>query len=176
MTVNLGLIFLLIGIVAMVVGPLMMLQPSSGQRRQEKLRTRANQLGLRVKIVSLPKQATDSQLPSAIPMYCLPHELQLPNLLPWLLLRGAYAHESNFFEQWVWHGESKASAAEQQWLRQHLASLPRSVAALGSSPEGICVYWAEAGGEPVLEGLAELLRCYPDRLNSTISQPASNPD
>src|SRR5690606_41858428 len=176
MTANLGLILLLIGIVAMVVGPIMMLQPNAGQRRQEKLRSRATQLGLRVKIVSLPKQPTDSDLPAAIPMYCLPHELRVVNLWPWLLLRGAYAHESNFFEQWVWHGAPNASVAEQQWLRQHLASLPRSVAAIGSGPEGVCIYWAEAGGEPVLEGLAELLRSRPERVNSTISQSASNPD
>lgn len=169
MTMNLGLVLLLVGIVAMVVGPIMMLQPNSGQRRQETLRSRATQLGLRVKIVSLPKQATDRDLPAAIPLYCLPHDMQGADLLPWLLLRSAYAHEANFFEQWLWHGKPNASVAEQQWLRQHLASLPRSVAAIGSGPEGICVYWAEAGGEPVLEGLAKLLRSHPDRVNATIA-------
>lgn len=175
MAVNLGLILLVIGIIAMVVGPIMMLQPNAGQRHQEVLRNRATELGLTVKIVSLPKQATDSELPAAIPMYCLPHEVPAVNLSSWLLLRGAYVHESHFFEQWVWHGQAKASATEQEWLRKHLASLPRSVAAIGCNPGGVCFYWAEAGGEPVLEGLAELLYSYPGRLKSTPSLPASNP-
>lgn len=164
MAMNLGLIFLLIGIVAMVVGPIMMLQPSAAQRRQESLRQRAAQLGLRVKIVSLPQQATESELPAVIPVYCLPHEPQGKNMSQWLLLRGAYAHEANFFGSWVWHGKERATTAEQEWLRSKLASLPNSVAALECGPQGICIYWSEAGGEKVLEGISELLLSFPGQV------------
>lgn len=164
MAINLGLIFLLIGIVAMVVGPIMMLQPSAAQRRQENLRARAAHLGLRVKIVSLPQQATQSEQPAAIPVYCLPHEPPGQSYSPWLLLRGTFAHEAHFFEAWQWHGTTKAAPLEQEWLRKNLASLPGSVAALECGQQGICVYWTEAGGEKVLEGISALLSSFPGRV------------
>lgn len=164
MASNLGLIFLLIGIVAMVVGPIMMLQPSASQRRQENLRTRAAHLGLRVKIVSLPQQITESEQPAAIPVYCLPHDPPGKSHSQWLLLRGAFAHEAHFFESWQWHGSAEATPLEQAWLRKNLASLPGSVAALECGQQGICVYWTEAGGEKVLEGISALLEGFPGRV------------
>lgn len=163
MTANLGLIFLAVAVVAMVVGPIMMLQPSASQRRQEQLRATATAFGLRVKIMSLPRQATDTDTPGALPMYCLPRvQANVEQVSTWLLLRGAYIHEAHFFAEWQWFGAGQASALEQQWLCIHLPRLPKSVAAVSSTPEGVCVYWSEAGGEKVLQGLAELLRSYPN--------------
>jgi hypothetical protein len=163
MTANLGLILLAAAVVAMVVGPIMMLQPSASQRRQEQLRSSAMALGLRVKIMSLPRQATDIDTPSALPMYCLPRsQAKIETAVTWLLLRGTYIHEAHFFAEWQWFGEGRASPSEQQWLHAHLSRLPESVAAVSSTPEGVCVYWSEAGGEKVLNGLAEVLRSYPN--------------
>jgi hypothetical protein len=166
MSTNLFFILLLIGVVAMVVGPIMMLQPTSLQRRQEQLRARAMALGLRVKITSLPKQATDMELPEAIPMYYLPYpqepEGQESQRLDetWLLLRGAYEHETNFLGRWMWHGAARAGFTEATRLQHLLPSLPGSVLAIGKSPEGISLYWTEAGGLPTLEQLADLLKAF----------------
>src|SRR5690606_25355451 len=121
MSTNLIFVVLIVAVVAMVVGPLMMMQPTSLQRRQEQLRTRATQLGLRVKITSLPRQTTDIDTPDAIPMYYLPQEQeQRRTQANWLLLRGAYAHETNFIEQWMWFGSGRADIREQVWLRKAL--------------------------------------------------------
>src|SRR5690554_2357716 len=155
MSTNLLFIILIIAVVAMVVGPLMMLQPTTMQRRQEQLRARAAQLGLRVKITSLPQQATDAKAPEATPAYYLPRQEDREEPQPvWLLLRGAYSHETNFFEQWVWYGAGRPNLREQVWLRATLGLLPPSVLAIGHNPEGACVYWTEADGLPTLERLA----------------------
>jgi hypothetical protein len=164
MSTNLFFVLLLIGVVAMVVGPIMMLQPTSLQRRQEQLRSRAMELGLRVKITSLPKQATDIELPEAIPMYYLPFQQESEEQESqrlgemWLLLRGAYEHETNFLGHWMWHGAGRAGFTEASRLQYLLPRLPGSMLAIGKSPEGISIYWTEAGGLPTLEQLASLLK------------------
>ena len=65
---NLCIIIVVIAVVAMVLGPIMMLQPNAAQRSQEQLRRRAMELGLRVRIISLPRQNTDIETPSAMPV------------------------------------------------------------------------------------------------------------
>lgn len=161
MASNWGLILLLVGVAAMVVGPIMMMQPNAAQRYQGDLRMRAAKLGLRVKIVSLPRQVTDTTQPDSISMYCLPLEQPAAGVSTWLLLRAAYAHEAHFAGHWVWKEKAQVSPPQRDWLEQHLPRLPRSVAAIGNGPEGICIYWSEAGGEKLLIELAELLRSFP---------------
>lgn len=158
MSVNLVLVLVSVAVVAMVVGPVMMMQPSAAQRRQEALRLHAIQRGLRVKIVSLPQQRTDREEPTAIPMFCLPHSQGQQCVSEWLLLRGAYAHEAHFWEEWLWFKEPKITPKECGWLREKLPFLPKSVAAVGCDLGGVSVYWSEAGGESVLDGLADMLR------------------
>jgi|SRR5690606_9678520 hypothetical protein len=164
MSTNLFFVLLLIGVIAMVIGPIMMLQPTSLQRRQEQLRSRAIELGLRVKVTSLPRQATDLEAPEAIPMYYFspPQEREERDGQKqggtWLLFRGAYEHETNFIGHWMWHGTGRAGSVEQAKLRYLLPQLPASVLAVGKSPEGVSVYWTEAGGVPTLEQLAQRLK------------------
>jgi hypothetical protein len=57
----------------------------------------------------------------------------------------------------LWAKEPQISPEEREWLRKKLPSMPKSVAALGCDLVGISVYWSEAGGEKVLEGLADML-------------------
>lgn len=153
------MIMLAIAIIAMLVGPVMMLQPSSSQRIEEALRARARALGLRVAIMSLPRQATDTDTPSAMPIYCLPH-LQQPDagVTEWLLLRAAYKHAAHFMETWEWHGKGRATEREQLLLQQLLPQLPTSVSAIGVGPQGYCCYWSERGGIETLERLNAILQ------------------
>lgn len=155
---NLWMVVLAIAIIAMVVGPIMMLQPSSAQRAEEILRARARELGFRVRIISLPRQATDTDTPSATPMYCLPHAQPDPNAREWLLLRTSYSHVAHFMENWQWYGTSQATAAEQQLLQQLLSRFPASVSAVGAGPQGYCCYWSERGGIETLEQLKSVLQ------------------
>ncbi len=157
---NLWLILLLIGVAAMVLGPIMLLQPNSTQRYQERLRKRAMELGLRVGMQSLPRQATDTEQPQVMPVYSLPPRKK-PEGGDWLLVRSPYAHESHFLEFWVWQGQGRATEQSLAWLRQQLPSLPPSVAGVEHSSQGIGFYWSEAGGEKILLNLADILKAYP---------------
>jgi hypothetical protein len=157
---NLWVIFLLVAVVAMVLGPIMMLQPHAGQRAQEHLRRRAMELGLRVRIMSLPRQATDTETPAATAVYCLPDQQSEDAIsrAEWLLLRTAYVHAAHFMDDWQWHGAGRTSAEEEAVLRQIVPSLPLSVSAVGGGPQGVCFYWSERGGEDVLNRLLPLLQ------------------
>lgn len=153
-------LLLILGAVAMAVGPVMLMQPNSAQRYQEHLRAKALQLGLRVKVQTLPAQATDAEAQRAMPVYYLPLK---PDQMPgdWLLVRAPYAHEAHLRDYWVWQGKGRSTAVELSWLEQILPQLPVSVCALGASPMGVGCYWTEQGGQATLLVLRDLLAAYP---------------
>lgn len=157
---NLWLIVIVIAVVAMVLGPIMMLQPNATQRQQEQLRTRAMELGLRVRISSLPKQNVDTETPAATPVYYLPVEAEKgkKGRSGWLLIRMPYTHEAHFQGDWQWHGHGRASAAETAVLKEVLKLLPPSVSAVEAGIQGYGFYWSEAGGIKRLEALLPLLQ------------------
>lgn len=159
---NLWMTLLAIAIIAMVVGPIMMLQPSSAQRAEEALRKRARELGLRIGIISLPRQATDTDAPLAAPVYYLPHAQPDSKANEWLLLRTPYDHETHFMGKWQWHGACRATMAERQQLQLLLSRFPMSVSAVGAGPQGYCCYWSERGGIKTLDQLKALLQILHD--------------
>jgi len=157
---NWWVIALILGSVALIVGPIMMMQPNSAQRYQEALRSRAYQAGLRVRVQTLPQQSTDLEAPLPMPVYYLPRGPEW-EAGDWLLLRAAYAHEAHFHDDWVWQGTGRPDARELQWLDKGLPQLPPSVKALGGSAMGVGCYWTERGGEEALSQITEFLLSYP---------------
>ncbi len=157
---NLWVIIVVIAVVAMVLGPIMMLQPNAAQRGQEQLRRRAMELGLRVRIISLPRQNTDMDTPSAMPVYSLPDEAPSEEEIrpEWLLMRTPYAHEAHFMGNWQWHANGRASPKEQVALGAILPQLPASVRAVEGNVQGHGFYWSESGGISRLETLLPLLQ------------------
>ncbi|WP_347329595.1 hypothetical protein [Marinimicrobium locisalis] len=155
---NIWTLVVLLGVVAMVVGPLMLLQPSARERRQAELRERARQEGILVSLRALPRQATDMEAPSRIPAYKRPAGKGGGPTPPWMLVRAAYQHEAHFLGHWTWQGAGRASAREQQWLAHQLPSLPQSVQAVAGDAKGWSVYWTELGGIEALEGILDFLK------------------
>ena len=136
--------------VAMVVGPVMLMQPTASQRRTAAIREEALKLGLRVNLLPLPMRGGNEQWPA----YTLSWQRDNCDIREWLLVRDSYSHEINFSGAWQWFREP----AGPQWheaLKTLLVSLPESVAGVGNGPQGLSVYWNEKGGEEVLEGLAK---------------------
>lgn len=156
---NPWLIVLVIAVVAMILGPIMMLQPNAAQRSQEQLRRRAMELGLRVRIMSLPRQATDTETPAATPVYYLPAEpSEGSQAVEWLLIKASYDHAAHFLDRWQWHGRGRASAQETEVLTHILKALPPSVSAVEATLQGYGFYWSEVGGVTRLETLLPLLQ------------------
>lgn len=154
---NIWVLVVLLGVVAMVLGPVMLLQPSAHERRLAGLRERARERGIAVSMQALPRQATDMEAPGRMPAYQLPAAKGGGPTQPWMLIRSAYGHESHFLEYWAWEGRGRASTREQQWLAEWLPRLPRSVKAVSGDVRGWSVYWTEAGSEESLEAILAFL-------------------
>lgn len=157
---SIGLIIVVIVAVALVVGPVMMMRPNPAQKNKENLRSLARVRGVHFSMRNIPQQADEQEKPASVPVYFFPPEKS--QLSPsWMLVRTNYEHEINLLGWWAWQGEPRATNAELAILEAQLQALPESVKAVSSGSGGICVYWGEKGGEPVLQqvfGLLESLR------------------
>lgn len=150
------LIVLIVGIVAMVFGPVMMLQPNASQRRQEKLRSHALQQGFRVAMRPLPIRVGEREAGSLMPVYTRLKNRDEEDFGSWLLVRSSYRHESHFHDIWEWQGKKKAGEADLAWLSGIIQQVPEAVLAIGASPQGVHWYWTESGGEAGLQQLQSL--------------------
>jgi len=155
--VNIWLVVILVVVVALIVGPVMMLKPNPAQQKKEQLRLRAHHSGLRFAMRALPKLKTDMDAPTPMPVYYLPPKVLPEDLRDWMLLRTAYAHEGNFYQEWDWHGSDRPDPSTQQSLKDFLPQLPAGVKAIAAGHQGVSVYWDEKNGEEVFPVLLELL-------------------
>jgi hypothetical protein len=147
------IVFLLFLVFAMMVGPILLVQPSHRDRRIAALRAKAVELGLKVTLQSLERGLT--------PVY----ERRWPSLekskrtnVEWVLERQTYTHGIHFADWWQWLGQGRPPAAVLPILEERLAELPESVSDVEATPLGLRCYWSEKGGEPVLLQLAEWLK------------------
>jgi hypothetical protein len=149
-------VIIMIVVVAMVVGPIMMMRPSPAQKHTEQLRAAALAQGIGVSVRNLPQQATEIEKPAAVPVYFFPpvnHHLKDD----WFLLRTHYAHDMHFLNWWAWQGEWRATDNEQAVLREYLPLLPESVRGISLGSKGVCIYWQEQGGLVALQQIIKLL-------------------
>jgi len=159
----------LILIGSMMFGPIMMVQPSSRDKRQARLRARATDYQLRVSLEAMPRQATDMEAPEQTPVYTLHH--RRGGAPRWQLIRGSYEHERQFLGHWRWQNDARPSAEELERLRTWLPQLPDSVLGLGAGAGGWYVYWTELGGEEVMAEIARGLKALRDCSRPRASAP-----
>lgn len=153
---NIGLIIIVIVVVSLILGPIRMMQPSPEQKKREKLRLVARSKGVHFAMRNLPQQADEQEAPGLMPVYFLP-PTKSQTEKGWMLVRANYEHEIHLLGWWAWLNEARPSEAELDILRAHLPSAPESVRALSAGTEGICVFWAEQGGDAALEQVVQLL-------------------
>ena len=153
---NIGLIIIVVVVIALILGPIRMMQPSPAQKNREKLRLAARARGVHFALRNIPQQADEQEAPSPVPVYFIsPGKNQTGK--GWMLVRANYKHDIHFLGWWAWQSEVRPSSAELEVLTTHLPGLPASVCALSSGGEGICVFWEEQGGEAALEQVIQLL-------------------
>ncbi len=153
-------VVILVWVMAVAVRPLMKLRPSKRDRQQASFRQRAAEKGLRVTLEAPPRQATDMEAPTRLPVYRQPGGLGATQA--WMLMRAAYEHETHFLGSWAWQGKGRASPAEQRCLSEHLPELPPSVRALSGGPQGWSVFWNEKGGEQAFAAVEAVLAALKD--------------
>ncbi len=153
---SIGLIVILIVTFALVVGPISMMRPSAAQKAKENLRLLARAKGVHYSMRKIPRQADELAEPAALPVYFLsPAKNQ--TAAGWMLVRTNYKHDLHFLGEWAWQNTARPSNDELERLKQSLPSLPDSIRALSSGSEGVCIFWSERGGEPVLQQIIGVL-------------------
>lgn len=131
-------------VVAMLVGPIMMLQPSRRQRELARVRLLAAKHSMAVKLVQNPASGEPRQLAvySRGVEDCRTYGGRKP--APWILARQHLEHELNFASGWDWVGEKRAPAALQEILKPWLTALPAPIRAVEVTAQTVGFYWTEA--------------------------------
>ena len=152
---SLTVILVIIFAVAMMVGPVFMLQPSRRQRHLADTRTSAAKLGLTVR---LAKRSADKSLSKkAIAVYTAGwpvHEGKKFSPGAIVLARVDYQHELHLAEYWsLVSGNLILDSPVRPVLEKHLQTLSPSIQGVEVNAGGVGLYWSEREGEDFLPQL-----------------------
>lgn len=142
-------VFILIAFVlALILGPIMMLQPSSAQRALADLRAKAASRGFRLKV--------DSQNSSLMRYYLTwADDIEFEGRCS--LVRQSYVHELHFHEDWVLEDNNLAFSENQQQALKQVLEKSNKLSGVGANYAGVYVSWDERReGRPANECLDEL--------------------
>jgi hypothetical protein len=164
-------IVLIVLVLAMMIGPIMMVKPSRRDRRVAQLRARATKMGLRVSLQRLEQDT--------FAVYELPWERE-DNVklvgVDWMLERRTYAHEIHFADWWQWRGPGRPPAEVLPLLQPRMAALPEGVPAIEATRLGLRCYWSETGGEPRLAELTDWLKSVAEAMKPYIRRQVEPAD
>lgn len=163
---NIWAIVLILGSVALLVGPVAMLQPTHLERRQAKLRAKARELGLYVHLRTLPESPAGVKSTKPIPLYVQP----VRSKREWSLVRTRYAHEVHLQEWWEFADGQRPEPSLEAALGKVLSALPSSVSGVNQTPEGLGFFWDEKGGSERLSELSDILH----RMANLVSETAED--
>lgn len=156
---------------AMIIGPIMIMQPTSRQRNLAKLRTKAAKMGLRVHMLKLRDDAIAA------------YELRWPfsekvkkRILSWQVEKMSYEHDIHLARYWHVSGEQALPAELQKALPAMLAKLPEGVRVVEVTRVGVRCYWNERGGEQTLQALAAWMDEFVQFMEPYIPRPSLDSD
>lgn len=146
--------FICLGVVSLIVGPIMLMQPTPSQQREAGLRNKAIQQGLRVQLLPLPK-GMESRTNQIGVCYSLawPSVKSMP--LTWGLMRKNFEHDMHVFGVWDWY--LKPNNDDLIDLPERLIKLPEKVYAITCTPQNLGCYWSEMGQDEDVVAIANWL-------------------
>lgn len=139
--------------VALVVGPVMWLKPSSRDKKLADLRQRAASSGLKVQLQPLPESQGTGSAAVYFSQWRNPRRLQSG----WALELQRMSHELNFDGVWDWRKKREAPDAAKPSLRELIALLPKDATAIFANDAGLGVQWHERSGGPGLDAIIHAL-------------------
>ncbi|BFM06978.1 hypothetical protein [Halioxenophilus aromaticivorans] len=146
-------ILIIVLVIAMAVGPVMLMQPSGRQRRLAKLRQQAANQGLTVSTGGWPSKA--GKRPTGAMRYSLPWAADDRHHDKLLLVKKDYQHELHVAGCWqLYSDQDQVRPSTEQFLQS--ANLPAGVYAMGFDGLGAFVDWSEDRSED-LTAVAEFL-------------------
>ncbi len=159
---NIWVLVIIVGVIAMVVGPIFMLQPSARDRRLSQLRQTAAQKGMSVRLGSLA--LTSGKRTLAVYSLAMPKSTQLQ--VNFSLIQQGFIHDLHFNQQWDWANKKQIAPAKYQRVlfalldQLDVDNLNKHILGLEFTPTSVGVYWDERGME--IEKIEELLCSYRD--------------
>ena len=139
--------------VALVIGPVMWLKPSSRDRKLAELRQRAASSGFKVQMQPLPASQGQGNAAVYFSQWRNPRRLQTG----WGLELQRMEHEMHFDGVWDWRNGREAPEAARSALKELLGMLPADVSAVYANDSGLGVQWRERSGDGGLSKLQEAL-------------------
>jgi hypothetical protein len=145
---------LLVLAVALVIGPVMWLRPSQGQQRLARMRLRARQLGIDIRITELPQtrraQVRKEDVEQGALYRLFVHD---PRTLRPLNFRCVRAPGGD----WESAG-GDVPAPVRAAVTTAQAALPADVVGIELGPQGVGVFWRESGDESTVANVAAQLQ------------------
>lgn len=139
-------------VIAMVIGPVMLMRPSKRDQYLARLRAKAREYGMQV---SASRVKDDSGAPCWFYWCALGSEDESQKVRhePFLLERKGYSHDlhiAEYYEMTKGHSVPEGGAVL-------IASFPESVQGIELNRHALGVHWSERGGEEALASIADTL-------------------
>jgi hypothetical protein len=150
--------WVLLGVCAFILAPIIALKPRGKQKRVEKLRLLAREKGAFYSVRRLPPLKTELTPSDPLVVYSIQSGEQLINQPEWILRRTQYVHDVNFFKEWDWANEHRPIESVQKFLMENLSVLPESVMGISAGNAGIAFFWKEETDEQTLTSLLDFLQ------------------
>lgn len=154
-------------VAAMVLGPVLWMKPSAAQQRQTRLRLKARQLGLDVRLCNLP-QTRRQRVRREDPVQGVVYRLPVPDRRKVVALEYLTVREAGG-SPWEVEGQPAPGPGLQPVLQAVCAALPGDVIGLEVAPQGPACYWRERGDEDTVAQLAAELQ----RLREAMALPSA---
>ncbi|MBN8431763.1 hypothetical protein JF535_12965 [Microbulbifer salipaludis] len=162
-------IVIIIFAIALVIGPVVWLKPSSRDRKLAELRQRAAASGLKVQMQPLPKSQDTGNAAVYSAQWRNPRRLQTG----WGLELQRMPHEMNFDGVWDWRNGREAPEVAKPPLKEFLEMLPADATAVYANDSGLGVQWRERSGNGGLAALQKALDTMRPVIEEAIRQQQS---
>ncbi len=130
-------------VIAMVVGPIMMLRPTPSMNMLANMRSHASKRGMSVRI---PRRGEDGA-PIKAAIYSLPISEPLrkrEGVEAWELKRCSISHDVHFHEHWNWEGKGRLPESAHSQFISWIQSLPHDgISLVECNLAGVGVLWDE---------------------------------
>lgn len=153
--------------VALVIGPVMWLKPSSRDRRLASLRQNAASAGLKVQMQALPASQGEGNAAVYFSQWRNPRRLQTG----WTLELQRMSHEMHFDGVWDWRKGRQAPELAHKPLKELVGKLPADATAIICGDSGLGVQWRERSGEDGLKVIENALTELRPVIEEAIREP-----
>ena len=144
-------LWLIIGAIALMIGPLMMLQPNKRQQELTALRQMAAQRGIRI---HLNKANGKHQ---SVAVYSLPWTTAVKTDY-FCLIKQQFTHDLHFSGYWHWEGNGRPPSHWLVPLKNILELLSPDIVGMEVSEDSLGVFWLEKNRQTPLTNIENLLK------------------